>query len=385
MVCYSKFFKNSFFSFSILSLILVFPVQASKQLAAHVIGDAAADLIYINVSNEVVIQAGDGAGGFLAPVTLSLNFDPTNIEFADFNSDGFNDLVAFDTDGLLSLSLNDTADDFLDEDFLSINVQFLEDVADIQIGDLNDDGFIDIALAINGLLNGRVAILYGDGAGGFDPLVEIDISGLLVGATSLDLSDLNADNTVDLIIKDLLGNVHLLLSDGLGSYQAPSVLAGILPTGDIYFTDLDHDQVPDMIVLDKLLGILTIRLGNGDGSFLSGVGVSVGLTPTDLVAVDLNLDGNKDLAVVNVGDNSINVLMGDGLGGVVELVGQLLDDLLGIIPALGLPSKIVSQDFNSDCRLDVGIWNDLTQSFIIQLNQTGPAPSDLIFCSVFDF
>jgi len=379
--------SSGFFSLTsfILFTALIFPAHASQQVATRVIGDAAVDLVHINVNNELVIEAGDGMGGFASPVTLSLNIDLESIEFGDFNSDGFNDLLALDTDGDLSLLINDTAGDFLAEISIPVGLQLLEIISDFNLTDMNGDGLLDIVVSVDGLVNARVLVIYGDGLGGFLPALEFDFDSVITSVLSLDLADINGDGVVDVVIKDLLGIAHLMLSDGLGGYNLPSVLAGVLPTGSIYFNDFNNDQIPDMVVLDELLGLVTIRLGNGDGTFLSGVGVTVGLTPTDLVVVDLNLDGNKDLAVVNIGDNSVNVLIGDGLGGVLDLVGQTLEDLLGLIPALGLPTSIVSSDFNSDCRLDIGIWNDITQSFIIQLNQTGPAPSDLIFCSVFDY
>jgi hypothetical protein len=149
---------------------------------------------------------------------------------------------------------------------------------------------------------------------------------------------------------------------------------------------MNNDGVIDLLVLDNLLGILTVKLGNGDGSFASGTSISVGLLPSDLVSVDINHDGLQDVVVLNVGANSVTVLLGDGLGGVVEAVGQILDDLLGVIGGLGsgLPIAMVSADFNGDCRYDLAIWSDLTGEYIITLNQNGPSLSDLIFCSVFD-
>ncbi len=368
-----------------LGLVFVLPVSAVKYLADRVNGDAAVDLLHISSSNQLMTETGDGVGGFAAPVSINLNINPVSIELGDFNADGFKDIIALDDNGQLSLSLHDNTSGFLNEVILPVGLQALESIIAIDVADLNGDGFLDVAVLIDGLLHGRVILLHGDGQGGFAPLVNLEINALIVAATGLSLSDLNTDGTVDVLVKDVLGTVHLLLSDGMGGYQLPSTLAGVLPTGSIYFADFNNDQTPDMVVLDELLGLLTIRLGNGDGSFLNGVAISVGLTPTDVVAVDLNLDGNTDLAVVNIGDNSINVLIGDGLGGLFELVGQVLEDLLGVIPALGLPAAVISHDFNGDCRLDLGVWNDLTQSYTIQLNQTGPDLNDLVFCSVFEY
>lgn len=364
-------------------LFLNNPVQSARQMALNLFGDHSPDLVTINQLNNMLVQVNNGDGTFGLPTTMGLNFSPTDIDLADFNSDGLNDLVALDANGDLSLSLNNGVTGFLSETLLSLGLELTESVMNFIVGDLDADGHQDIVVAIDGLLNGRVVILYGNGGGGFDPHVDIELGLLSVATTAIYLSDLNVDSKMDIAIKDILGNVHMLLSDGLGDFSLPTSIAGI-PLGEIQFADMNQDDVPDMIVLDQLLGLVTIRLGNGDGTFLSGVGVSVGLTPTDLIVVDLNLDGNRDLVTVNLGDEEVGVFIGDGLGGLLELVGGLLEELIGIVPILDTPLTIISADFNQDCRVDIAVWSDITQSYIVQLNQSGPDENELIFCSVFE-
>ena len=200
------------------------------------------------------------------------------------------------------------------------------------------------------------------------------------------IGDFNEDGYSDILVRSLLGVLHSVLSDGLGGFNSPGSALSGLPAGSIYFNDMNNDGVLDLLALDNLLGILTVSLGNGDGSFASGTTINVGVLPGDLIAVDINHDGFQDVIVLNVGGSSVTVLLGDGLGGLVEAVGQILDDLLGVIGGLigGLPVAMVSADFNGDCRVDIAIWSDLNEEYVITLNQTGPDPSDLIFCAVFD-
>lgn len=382
---YTKFngSKSGNLTIALMLLMVLTVAQGAKQVAVNVFGDYAVDLVHVNASDELRVEVGDGSGGFAAPVTVNLNIDPVDVNFGEFNSDGLIDLVALDSSGDLSISLNNGTNGFLSETVLSLGLQLTENIVDFQIGDIDGDGNQDIAVSVAGLLNGRVVLLYGDGLGGFAPNVDIELGLLTLGTVSFEIVDLNTDGVLDLVLKDTLGTLHLVLSDG-GTYQVPSTLLG-LPLGVIYFTDFNNDQIPDMIVLQEVLGVASVKLGNGDGTFIDGVNLSVGLTPTDLVTVDLNLDGNQDLVVVNLGDESINVFIGDGLGGLVELVGTVLEDLIGILPGLSLPISLVSGDFNGDCRIDMAIWNSLTESYVIQLNQSGPDPSDLIFCSLFEY
>lgn len=385
-MCFSFNYKDRLNHALILTgMIFAFNTShAAKNISTNIIGDASSDLISVLVTNELEIYEGDGLGGFNIPQLIPLSVNPIKVQIGDMNSDGFKDLIIQDVNGDAFIAHNNQLDGFLAATQLSTGVVALESIAGLKIGDMNDDSYLDVILAINGLVSGRVAILYGDGMGDFAPAVELEIPGLIVSASSLNAVDINNDNSLDIVVKDQLGTVHTILSDGFGAYQLPNALIGALPIGNIFFSDYNHDQIPDMIVLDEVLGLLSLRLGDGDGTFGSGLLVSVGLLPTDLVSIDINYDGNKDIVVVNAGDNSINVLLGDGLGGIVDLVGSALTDIIGILPVLNLPSAVVSSDFNFDCRRDLGIWNELAQEYVVIYNKTGAEPLELIHCATFE-
>ncbi|WP_154222444.1 FG-GAP-like repeat-containing protein [Marinicella rhabdoformis] len=343
------------------------------------------DLLAINDSEDLVIQIGNGDGTFSSPSVIPLDFTPVSIALGDVDGDGLKDLLVIDDSGDLSLSLNEGLGSFGDETVIDVGLVLGESIVDVVVGHLDDDGLLDVFVAINGLLNARVALFENDGNGGFLSRVDLDF-GLLASALSVDVDDVNGDGAGDIMVKGLLGSVYSMLSDGLGGLSLPSLSIAGLPTGNIYFADFNNDGVPDMVALDEVLGLVTLRLGLGDGSYGSGTSVSVGLLPSDLVMVDINGDGSQDVISVNIGDSSLNVLLGDGLGGLVNAVGGILDDLLGVIGGLGvnLPVAVVSADFNGDCRWDLAIWSDLNNEYIITLNQSGPDSSDLIFCSVFE-
>ncbi|TDR17423.1 FG-GAP repeat domain-containing protein [Marinicella litoralis] len=358
---------------------------ATRNIAVNLVGDKSIDLISILSTNQIEISEADGLGGFNPPQVVALNVNPILVKSDDINSDGLRDLIMIDTNGDVSISINDQINGFQTATQLAVGLQNLELVKFLDVGDMNNDGLVDIIVSIDGVLNGRVTILFGDGLGGFSIGQTLEIPSMLVTATSLNLADINHDNSLDVSVKDIAGTVHMILSDGVGGYNLPQALVGTLPLGGIYFFDYNNDQIPDLIALDQTLGLLTLRLGVGDGSFLSGLTVSVGLSPVDVAAFDINYDGNKDVVVVNSGDSSLNVLLGDGLGGLVDLVGSALDDLIGTVPGLTLPVAIVSFDINLDCRKDVALWDEITEQYTVVENQTGAEPADLIYCSQFAF
>lgn len=380
--------KHMSFRSIVLGLFLIsishFAISSKYHVLDHN-ADHVFDLLAINSSNQLIYQAGNGDGTFANPSVISLDFTPVSVELGDINGDNIKDLIALDSDGDVSWSLNDGLAGFDDESILDLGLVLGEVVVDLKLGHYNNDDLLDVFVVVNGLLNARVSVFENDPNGDFLARVDIDL-GLLATAVSVDVADINADGIDDINIKGLLGGLYSILSDGLGGFDAPSLSLGSLPTGNIYFNDFNNDGFPDLVVLDEVLGLVSVRLGLGDGTYGVGTSVNVGLLPSDLVMVDINGDGNQDAITINIGDNSANVLLGDGLGGLVDTVGQLLTDLLGVIGGLGpnLPISVVSADFNGDCRWDVAVWSGLTNEYIITLNQSGPDPSDLIFCSVFE-
>ncbi len=372
------------FRFLVLLFVLfIQPLWAKKHKVLFLNNDRVPDVINV-FGGQLYKQLGDGIGGLTLPELIPLDFTPSMIDIGDLNNDQQDDLVAIDVNGNLSLSLGDGLGGFGDEMTIAFGLGLGDVVADVKVGLIDDDALQDVAVLANNTLGSRVVVMINNGSGGFSSHADVQLASVLGVATSIDIRDFNGDRFGDFLVKDLLGVLNSVLSDGLGSFQEPDVILSGLPAGNIYFNDLNNDGHLDSLVLDELFGSLEVRLGNGDGSFASGFSFGVGVLPNDLIMLDVNYDGANDVITLNPGSNSINVLLGDGLGGLVEVGGQVLDDLLGEIGGLGLPVAVVSADFNGDCRYDLAVWDDTIDSYIVTLNQAGPDPAELIFCSVFE-
>ena len=116
----------------VITLLFVTTVTTAKNHHALKLDtDAHTDLINVN-GGQLYKQIGDGAGNLSAPENLLLDFTPAIIDVADIDGDGMKDLIAVDTDGGLSVSLN-TLGAFGDEVTLNIGLGVLESVADLSV------------------------------------------------------------------------------------------------------------------------------------------------------------------------------------------------------------------------------------------------------------
>jgi hypothetical protein len=343
--------------------------------------DGHTDLFNLDtVNKQIITDLGNGDGTFLAPqsINLPVTANPTQILPIDLNLDGFDDVIVLGNDGSLVYLINDTLGGYGSENIISTGLQLLESITDLIVVDFNGDGLLDVVVGINGLLNGRVVIFPHNGSG-LDPSITVQL-GLLASPSGVYFADINVDGHLDMLVEDGLGIVYRLLSDGLGNYNSPTSMLSGLPTGKLYIADVNGNQIPDVINLDQVLGILTLRLGLGNSNFDTGLSINTsGLFPADAIIHDINLDGLSDILVVNSDANSVDLFLGDAVLGLVASPLNYLEQLLGTLPLLFGPVEIVTGDFNEDCIQDYAIWNDISNDYIVMLNQLGPDPSDLIF------
>src|SRR5437764_6414929 len=90
-------------------------------------------------------------------------------------------------------------------------------------GDFNQDGNMDLAVNCTGF--DVVAILFGDGQGGFTLGGHFPVDTLSKG---LDVGDVNGDGNLDLVSCDIWGyDEAVLLVDGLGSFHV------VVPSSEI--------------------------------------------------------------------------------------------------------------------------------------------------------
>ena len=218
------------------------------------------------------------------------------------------------------------------------------------VGDVNGDGFMDVAVVNSAAASVTVALGNGDGTLGAPATYATDTN-----PRNLVLKDVNGDGRADILTANSSpGSVSILLALAGGGFGPKSdiSLPSPVPT-DLKAEDLNGDGKPDLVIgrfSTSTTGQLSVYLGNGNGTFtlfshFSGTG-----SVYEVALADMNGDGKLDAVVGGVSAGGVGLLtifQGQGNGGLINphsYGGFYSDQGLGV------------GDFNQDGKLDA-IWS----------------------------
>lgn len=142
-------------------------------------------------------------------------------------------------------------------------------------------------------------------------------SSMAVGTNpaSLVRADLNGDGRLDLAVLVTTNNVatgviRTLLGDGTGAFALKGdYLTGMGSAYGFAAGDFNGDGWSDFFVDLNATTTSSVLLGNGDGSLQGPTILANGNSPAGAVVVDLNQDGRPDLVFSNSGDNNLGVML----------------------------------------------------------------------------
>ena len=252
-------------------------------------GDGKPDLAIANYnSNNVTVLLGDGAGGFTAAPgsPFSAGTQPFSVAVGDFNGDGKPDLAISNVaSGNVTVLLGNGTGGFTAAPGSPFAVGAYPE--SVSVADFNADGKLDLAVAGVGLYQStglNVTVLLGDGAGGFTAAPG-GASATGDAPTALAVADFNEDGLPDLaVINPETGTVAILLGNGTGGFtsatgspftagaQAVALAAG----------DFNADGKPDFAVANYGSNNLTVLLNGSTPplKLLSPVNGTTGLSVT---------------------------------------------------------------------------------------------------------
>jgi hypothetical protein len=276
--------------------------------------------------------------------TAEPEYERRTVAATDLNGDKIPDLIVLGwvtNSAAVSVLLGDGSGSFKIDESSPILLPTSAEPSEIQTGDLNGDGEVDVVVALwepptagskwsSGML---FCILLGDGIGGLrEPLdsagapVSFRLNDDILQSSSTPafaLTDLNGDGRDELVINPLYSRRVLALQFNAGEQltSAPRFPIQLSqPGGGLFANDVNNDGRMDLVVInlfhpDNSYGPpITLLIRNPDGSFTSN---TVGESEYTISAgmAELNNDGDTDLLVVGTGAHGgLATFLGDGAG-----------------------------------------------------------------------
>ncbi len=320
----------------------------------------------VNAGNTISIFLGNGNGTFTVAASLKVN-TPIALAVGDFNNDGRIDLAVADVgDNVVDVFLGNGDGTFETPQTFATG----QEPAALEIGDFNGDGALDLATTAVG--DSAVSILIGNGDGTFEAYqnyAAISPSGPLA------LGDFNGDGFLDLAV---LGgqDISVLLGRGDGTFGPPSAMLGEAFPNALISADMNGDGILDLVSAEQPTGTsstLAVFLGRGDGTFQSPVEYTTSSSPLGLIAQDVNGDGKIDLINSSGGSGVVSVLLGNG-DGTFEAHSDTTVSQFSLL-------AVAAGDFNEDGRIDLAVTTGSSTMLPVIQASVAVAPTALSFAT----
>ena len=324
--------------------------EIGQAFAADVNKDGYPDIVALDLSNNAILVYLNKNGVFLTPTSMDItNGQVINIAVGDLNGDGFPDVVTIASNVTGTTGNNQSA--VTVQTYLGVGngtftpptgnlTQTVSIPADVEfpvsntiaLGDLNNDGKLDIAvdlLEYTSTTTGQIVatVALGNGDGSFGALnvnnpINKSFSALglfFMTSAGVQIQDLNGDGNADLALDmnvfPSTFTLNVALGNGSGGFTSTVQTTNFPPSNQIVYADVNGDGIPDLI---QMSSALNIWVGNGDGTFTppgnGGIYIADTGESQSLALGDFNGDGNTDIAELGSDYEQVSVFAGNGKG-----------------------------------------------------------------------
>jgi RHS repeat-associated protein len=327
--------------------------QLSQLQLTDVNKDGNLDILAIDQYSSIGVLLGTGNGQFgavstyaVSPTSIGGAFTDaslTSIQLADLDLDGNLDIVAKGSSGLFY------ADPFIsvlrgrgDGTFgAATKIQGINTPDTLDLSDLNHDGSVDLLITSHDI--NRAAVYLNRGNGTF-----LTNSFLPEKSSIVRAGDVNGDGVTDLVGATIDGKAYVLQRLSDGTYIPNQTIDLLSNPQDLQLHDMDGDGNLDIVSLYKNRNSVAIQYGGGDGTFGAQREWQVGTTPVGLTVGDINNDGLLDIVTNGLGGSNILINSGNGFVGKDPLASK------GVL-------SFAATDLNKDGFNDLVTTNDQNQ------------------------
>jgi len=277
--------------------------------------------------------------GFCRYREFSVKKNFTNIFSIDYNTDGYRDLLIYNSSNNKYVSaLSDNKSDLINisEKYSPVAISNIHPFSN----NLTEKKFIFISRSAR-----QVAVSSFSRNGSISSLTKIKLNGY---PSNIDVGDIDGDGKPEglvsgtslsglSIIKEKNNNLHETKINPEKVFSAST------------FIDLDYDSYSDIAAVDLYSNSILLFYNNGDGNFTESRSIGLNGEINEFKTVDFNSDGFNDLVYIK--DNHFEVLLGDSVSSFQKKF---------ILETPVKPDKYAILDFNGDGFNDIAFIN--TQS-----------------------
>ncbi|MET7290409.1 FG-GAP-like repeat-containing protein [Streptomyces sp. NPDC005573] len=268
--------------------------------------------------NVALVWLGDGSGALGAGTAVQLNPTPgcdstgdnpcvarfpTDVAVGDFDEDGKPDLATSNAN-TNNVSVLPGGGDGTFGAATRFGLGGGSSPQGVEAADLNGDGHLDLVTSNSS--TGTLSVLPGDGHGGFGTASSVSAGVAL--PSKFKLTDVDEDGKLDAVVvaPGSLGRVAVLLGDGAGGFGTASVLSAGTNLSSVSVADLNGDGHADLAVASAGSDEVVVLEGDGTGTFGSPLafGLGGGDNPQAIATADLDGDGRPDAATANINSSA---------------------------------------------------------------------------------